>query len=201
MSRVAHGDVRQRILDAAENRLWHYGFKKTTIDEIAADAGVGKGTVYLYFDNKEDVALSIMAQFKRDSLDELRKILAQKNISVLARLKEMLTYPATTVCRRCSESPSALEMVIAVRPHIQARLQPFFDQEIEIIATLLEEGNQAGVFAVEDTSRTARSLKIMCAGFWPPYPFVNGVEEIEREIERIVDLVYKGLRHCPNQLS
>jgi AcrR family transcriptional regulator len=46
MARVAKENIREKILEAAERRLWHYGIKKTTIDEIAADAGVGKGTVY-----------------------------------------------------------------------------------------------------------------------------------------------------------
>ena len=69
-----HGDVRQKILDAAQHRLWHYGYKKTTIDEIASDAGVGKGTVYLHFDSKEDIGLAIMAQYKETSLHEIEAV-------------------------------------------------------------------------------------------------------------------------------
>jgi AcrR family transcriptional regulator len=53
-------ETRQAILEAARSRFLHYGYKKTTIDEIAADAGVGKGTVYLYFGGKEDILLTPM---------------------------------------------------------------------------------------------------------------------------------------------
>jgi AcrR family transcriptional regulator len=45
----------QRILDAATSRFARFGFKKTSIDEIAKDAGVGKGTVYLVAQSKEDL--------------------------------------------------------------------------------------------------------------------------------------------------
>lgn len=195
MPRVAHGDVRQKILDAAEDRLWHYGFKKTTIDEIAADAGVGKGTVYLYFDSKEDIALAIMVQFKRDSLDELQKIAYEDQVNVVDKLKRMLSYPATMAYQRCLQSPAAQEMVIAVRPHIQAGMKPYLEQELTLIADILKEGNQIGVFSVDDPLQAARTLKTMCAGFWPPYPLVEGEAAIEAAIGHIVDLVFCGLRN------
>ena len=76
-----HGDVRQKILDAAEHRLWRYGFKKTTIDEIASDAGVGKGTVYLYFDGKEEIGLAIVSEYKRRGLEEIARITQDTNKS------------------------------------------------------------------------------------------------------------------------
>src|SRR5271168_2046080 len=81
MSRIAKENVREKILHAAEKRLWHYGFRKTTIDEIAADAGVGKGTVYLYFDSKEDIALAIMGQYKTDTLERLGAIARDTQLS------------------------------------------------------------------------------------------------------------------------
>ena len=43
----------ERILDAAFERFKHFGFLKTTVDEIARQAQVGKGTIYSYFKNKD----------------------------------------------------------------------------------------------------------------------------------------------------
>ena len=100
----------------------------------------------------------------------------------------------TTAYQRCLESPAAQEMVVAVRPHIQARMRPFQEQEIALIAEVLEEGKRAGVFAVDDTRQVGRTLKAMCAGFRPPYPFVEGCDAITEEISRIVDLVFYGLK-------
>ena len=45
----------QRILDAAANLIAHYGYDKTTVDEIAREAGVSKGAIYLHFKSKEDL--------------------------------------------------------------------------------------------------------------------------------------------------
>ena len=198
MSRIAHSDIRKKILDAAEHRLWHYGFKKTTIDEIAADAGVGKGTVYLYFESKEDIALAIVTHFKLASLDEMRKIALETDAEPLDKLKLLLSHPLIMAYQRCLQSPAAQEIVLAVRPQIQERLWPYQEQEISLIATVIQDGNKQGIFSVADPLLTAKTLKTMCAGFRPPYPLVESAEAIEAEISHIVDLVFCGLCH-PNE--
>jgi AcrR family transcriptional regulator len=43
----------ERILDAAERLIVHYGYDKTTVAEIASQAGVSKGAIYLHFESKE----------------------------------------------------------------------------------------------------------------------------------------------------
>jgi AcrR family transcriptional regulator len=43
----------QRILDAASALISHYGYDKTTVDDIAREAGVSKGAIYLHFKGKE----------------------------------------------------------------------------------------------------------------------------------------------------
>lgn len=45
----------QRILDAAQRLVLHYGYDKTTISDIAKEADIAKGTVYLHFDSKDDL--------------------------------------------------------------------------------------------------------------------------------------------------
>lgn len=196
MPRVASEDIRQRILDAAEERLWRYGFKKTTIDEIAADAGVGKGTVYLHFESKEDISLAIVAQYKQDSLQEAEQIARDPAKDVAQKLLEMLTLPVMTAHRRCSENPSAQELVIAVRPYLQERMRPYIEHEYVLIAEVLEEGNRRGVFDVPDTMQAARTLKGMTHGLLPPYPYVRNQDEMAAEIKRIVELAIRGLRRC-----
>ena len=199
MPRTTNGDSRQKILDAAEHRLWHYGFKKTTIDEIAADAGVGKGTVYLYFGSKEEIALAIVTQFKELSLNEQQQIVLDRQMSPVEKIKQMLTRPALMAYRRCIQSPSAQEMVSAVRPQLHALVQPYQEQEIALLAAVVEEGIRSSLFAAAEPLQVARTLKNMCAGFWPPYPLGEGEEDIATQISRIVDLAFCGLKNPSGQ--
>ena len=189
-----HEDVREKIVEAAEHRLWHYGFKKTTIDEIASDAGVGKGTVYLHFQSKEDVAMAIMAKYKERSLQKIAAVAKDSAKPPIEKLKEMLSQPLVDAYEKCLESPAAMELIIAIKPHIRAMMLPYAEQEYILLASVLDEGNQTGVFDVPDTLRAARTLKIMCLGFLPPYPCVASEKDIAPEIDEIVELTTRGLR-------
>ena len=52
-------DKRERILDAAVRVLARKGFHATRVSEIAKAAGVADGTIYLYFDSKDELLVSL----------------------------------------------------------------------------------------------------------------------------------------------
>ncbi len=51
-----------RILDAAAELILRWGYKKTTIDDIAKQAGVAKGTIYLHWKTREDLFLALLTR-------------------------------------------------------------------------------------------------------------------------------------------
>ncbi len=53
---------RDMILEAAEKRFRRFGYSKTTMEEIAGDAGISKGTIYIYFKNKEEIFTDLLAK-------------------------------------------------------------------------------------------------------------------------------------------
>ena len=53
---VRQKSTRDAILDATDRLLMRNGYKKMTIDDLAAEVGIGKGSVYLHFRSKEDIA-------------------------------------------------------------------------------------------------------------------------------------------------
>ena len=193
MARIIKENLRERILEAAEKRLWYFGIKKTTIDEIASDAAVGKGTVYLYFASKEEIAIAIMGKYKAATVEKQAAIADDKALAPLEKLRQMLKLPILSAHRTCEEHPQALEVVVAVKPHLAERLQPYICRETELIAEVLEEGKRAGTFDVDDSAAAARTLKMMTMGFLPPYPCITGAEEIETALDKIVDMAVKGL--------
>src|SRR5262249_23931188 len=60
---ATHGDIgnprRAQILDTAERLLLHYGHDKTTVAEIAREAGVSVGSVYLEFESKDAIEVEL----------------------------------------------------------------------------------------------------------------------------------------------
>jgi len=63
-------DKKENILQAAMKSFSHFGYKATTMDQIAKIAQVGKGTIYLHFSSKEEVLNEIIQLF----VVEMRKI-------------------------------------------------------------------------------------------------------------------------------
>src|ERR1700682_4151044 len=82
-------DVRGLILDAADRLLALYGYQKMTMDDLAVDVGIGKGTLYLHFNSKEEIALARVDRII-DQLSERLREIARSNVSFATRIRRML---------------------------------------------------------------------------------------------------------------
>ena len=57
--------LEERILNAAEKRMLRFGYRKVTMDEIAADLVMSKNTIYKYFSSKEDIAKGLLQRLQQ----------------------------------------------------------------------------------------------------------------------------------------
>ena len=90
MPRVAvPPDVRESVLDAAARIMERNGYRKMTMEAVAHEAGIGKATIYGYFDNKEDVALTIIQRHQDAVKTQWVEICAQ-DAPPDARIRQML---------------------------------------------------------------------------------------------------------------
>ncbi len=60
--------TRERILEAAFARFAHYGFRRTSMEDIAVEAGVSRASLYLQFPNKEEIFRSLARQLQEQAL-------------------------------------------------------------------------------------------------------------------------------------
>jgi AcrR family transcriptional regulator len=67
-------DTRTRILDSACALFSARGIEAVTVDEIAAAADVGKGTVYNYFGAKEDIVVAFLVALDRNALEAMKRL-------------------------------------------------------------------------------------------------------------------------------
>src|SRR5437588_7412190 len=77
----------ERLLDAVTTLLMRWGYRKTTIDDVAREAGVGKGTIYLHWKDKNDLfRAAIWREQHRLSEDIKRRIAADPEGGLLHRV-------------------------------------------------------------------------------------------------------------------
>src|SRR5690349_16292604 len=66
----------ERILDAATILLVRWGYRKTTIDDVAHEAGVGKGTIYLHWKDKNDLFRAAIWREQQRTAEAIRQRIA-----------------------------------------------------------------------------------------------------------------------------
>ena len=91
-------DRRQEILNAAEKSFSLFGYKATTMDQVAKIANVGKGTIYTFFANKEELFNAIIIKMINEMRVEADKVSvegASFEENAHARLMQMLKFRET----------------------------------------------------------------------------------------------------------
>jgi AcrR family transcriptional regulator len=64
---------REKILEASYQRFLHYGYSKTTMNEIAGDLSLSKALLYYYFPDKSHLYIAVMLKLTSDSLKSLEE--------------------------------------------------------------------------------------------------------------------------------
>lgn len=188
--------VKDAILDATDRLLARFGYRKMTVDDIAAEAGIGKGSIYLHFSSKEEVVLSHIDRII-DRLRERLKEIAHSDATAAERLRLMLL---TRVLFRFDSiqhyTQSLNDLLSVLRPGLLARRSQYFEAEAEIFAEVLTAGRESGEFSFDDERATARALLEATNGLLP-YSLstseLGAREEVEQRTADVANLMLHGL--------
>ena len=189
-------DIRDLILDAADRLLARYGYKKMTMDDLAQEVGIGKGTIYIHFPSKEEVVLSHVDRIVERLKGELLKT-ARGAGAPAVRLRRMLV--ARVMFRFDSVqhyTESLSDLLAALRPGLLARRRRHFEEEAEVLSEVLREGRREGEFNYREARAAARTL-LTATNALLPYSLsareLGGRAELEAEATRVVDMLLTGL--------
>lgn len=191
---------RREILRAARRRLEHYGYEKTTMTEIASDAGVAVGTLYQYFKNKEDLIVAFGEECQNRYLEALEHISGSK-LPPLARLRELTRLRVLEIKRQMEATPHGGEILLQMMQSGHACCRKMHHRERQMIEEVLREGVRQGEFNVADPQKTARVFDSAFSGFMPPASLGRSRDELEREIDALFNLLLNGLRNTDVPLS
>ncbi|MFE3324568.1 TetR/AcrR family transcriptional regulator [Streptomyces sp. NPDC059176] len=146
-------DVRRRqILDATAALLLGDGYDALTVSKVAARAGVAKGTVYLYFDSKQELLAALQAEMWDRMLQEPAALLGLPDLTWTERLDGLVAAWIAVerdhhqLYHRLFHEPGG---AAGEEPMTAAR---------DLLVTLLTEGHAAGEFDVPEPELTADFL-------------------------------------------
>ncbi|HZE71613.1 MAG TPA: TetR/AcrR family transcriptional regulator [Pyrinomonadaceae bacterium] len=143
--RAPVGDKREAILRAAIQVFAHNGYFNSKVADIAREAGIADGTVYLYFKSKEEILHSVFDQSMEKAIADGKKQLAR-----ITDPREKLRRIALLHLERLgSDRDLAVVFQVELRGSTKF-MQEFsaagFAEYLGLIRTTFEEGQRAGVF-------------------------------------------------------
>jgi AcrR family transcriptional regulator len=193
---VSSAATREAILDATDRLLARYGFKKMTIDDLAHEVGIGKGSIYLHFPSKEEIALSHIDRLV-DRLKERLRTLAASDTPVAEKLRQMLVERTTYRFDSIQHYTQSLDELLAnLRTALLDRRRRYFADEAAILGDVVTEGQNEGVFKEGDAFDLGQTL-VSATNSLLPYS-LSAIELGDRNIVadragKTADLLIRGL--------
>lgn len=185
----------QAILDAARGLFLHYGFKKTSVDDIAREAGIAKGTVYLYFKNKQEILGRLgVAYLERSKVDLIERLAREPDHR--QRLKMVLRLRAEEIFKFVRLHPHAIDLILNLSQEEGERVGAgqFYREYMQLIKQVIEDGQAAGVFrAVPELDAYVYNICFMTQAFQPPYKLVQELDDLLPMVDAYAETLIAAL--------
>ena len=138
-------DKPQQIIEAAVRVFARRGYYNSRVSDIAREAGIAAGTIYLYFKTKDDILVTLFRDKMADFVDALRKAIALEP-DAARKVRRLVSLHF----RMLEENPDLAEVVQVELRQGQKFFRGASSQEIgayfALIGSVLEEGVAEGRF-------------------------------------------------------
>jgi len=185
-------EKRDIIINAAEGQFVRFGFRKTTMEDIAKAAGIGKATLYYYFKSKEDIFAAMAEQVAQacikvivDATQTGKTPQAKLRIfghSLTQFMKEKIDYYATF-----------REELVEIFPSIRKNQKKAEGLGLAALQSILQEGVEQHVFAIADVEATAHLLLLLMQELAERIIIEENRTTWENDIHLFLNLIVKGL--------
>lgn len=136
--------VRDRILEAARDRFYKFGFTKVTTDEIASAIGISKKTLYKYFSSKDHLLEEVIQSTLRECDCTLNGILFNQELDFVEKLKQIMMQIGMQYAKI---DPACIEDLRKNVPQVWKAIDEYRHKKILTdFSQLCNEGVKKGIF-------------------------------------------------------
>lgn len=183
--------TRLRIIHEAASEFARLGFEQANINTIAERAGIGKGTIYLYFDNKRELFLAMLRYIAQEQLSSIRGALAAEG-TFYKRLVSLFRAFVGLASQERDHFNVYMSALYGVNRAFKTEASKLLHDYVAVIAMVLEEGRKSGEIQVADVDATA----LMILSLTESYVLSAGVLDVsEEEILQRATLVAGTVMH------
>jgi AcrR family transcriptional regulator len=183
-----------QIVAAATAVFAEKGFDGATMADIAAEAGINKATIYLYFDSKDALIQSIAEQMFTQELTDLQ-VVAEAPGTATERLNTFYESIITDEAEFLPLMPIVYEFYARGlrREDVRAVIADFLNQSASLLADIIQDGVESGEFAPTDADKAARALDALLSGTVLHWVYAPKEVDIDAQFRYGVRLIFRGL--------
>jgi len=183
---------RENILKIAREIFSKYGFKKTTLDDIANAVRKGKSSLYYYFESKEDLFQAVILKEVNILAHEL-EIVINRNTDPVDKLRDYILTKLTTF-RGLANFYHAIENDVTAVGFINDIKRRYEQDEIRMIKRILIEGVRKNEFEIYDFNLAAIGITTAIKGLEMPLSAgTYGNVNLENSVDIILKIICYGI--------
>lgn len=185
-------EFRKKVILTAGQIFSRYGFRKTTMDEIAKALKMGKSSIYYYFESKEAIFEAVVM----NEANILRNELTTAIKSVESPIDKMRKY--VFVRMKAFEKLSNYYNAIFDKnldhfEFIETIREKYDREELAILRLILYHGSRRNVFAIANSEYTALAIQTTLKGLEVPLFWQKKEVNIESRLNAILDVLFNGI--------
>ena len=165
---MAMQKTREKIVDAARRLIARKGLANTTMNDVAESSGVGRRTLYNYFDSKDELYYAVV-ESELSRLSETMAKVVNLNISPEEKIIKLIFTRLDAVKEIVFRNGTLRANFFRDIWTVEKVRKNFDETEINIFKKVLTEGVEKGDFYVEDLELTAQILHYCVKGIETPY--------------------------------
>jgi len=187
-------DIKKRIIEVAQDIFKRYGFRKSTMDEIAAAAGKGKSTLYHYFKSKDEVFAAVIEKEGNTLFKELNKVITA-NIDSKSKIKKYITTRMALIDKLSNLYSAIKSDYLNHFKFIQKYRVKYDEYEIIFIEQILQDGINKKEFNIneDETKIYAYGLATALKGLEIPFFLENRYSELSNRLNSMLNIIIYGL--------
>ena len=193
-------NIKDHIITIATRIFSKFGFRKTTINDIAEEMGKGKSSIYYYFKSKEEIYKEVIQReaelFKKEVYDNVintsqnpKDKLRSYVLKRMKFLKELVNF-----------NEALRNDYLKSLPFIEKLREKYDIEEFEVIKGILDEGIKQGIFNVTETEFAATAFVTAMKGLEVPLFIKNDytLNDLEIRLDEMLHILFYGLVNQSN---
>ncbi|MFN3134289.1 MAG: TetR/AcrR family transcriptional regulator [Candidatus Kryptonium sp.] len=183
--------AREEIAEIARDIFAKFGFKKTTMEEIAKAVNKAKSSLYYYFQNKEEVFQAVIEREANVLREKLQKAISQEN-TPQGKLRAYIVTRMKALKQLANFYRALKDEYLENYKFIEKFRSKYDEEEKNAITQILKEGIDNRTFKINDVEMTTQAILITLKGF-ESWIFQGNTRWTEKDIDNLLEILFHGI--------